>query len=714
MRRSLLAFTLPVLAGTVWAQDVPDDFLIQGEDIPVVLTTTRLKQPRAEVPASVTVIEAEQIRSWGARTIPELLRFVPGMVLGHSQGENSDTVVYHGSVQNFMRRMQVQVDGRAVYKSAIAQVSWDDIPIALEDIQRIEITRGPSSATYGANAFMAVINIISKAPEDTLGTRLRYRGGNQSVQDGLISHSAMTANGSYRLTGAYYADDGFDGEFANNGDDLWDDDNRQKFVSAVYQTSLTDTLHWQLRAALNNSNVDIGTKDPSNWQDRNADSGFVQSNLQFDFSAQHQSQLQVYWQREKSQRNQYECVNTVLLDPALFELYRLNPLGTIQLVEEQIINPVEVAGILTKPEEQALYYQVLTRTNADIGETTCGIATTDIVDQRFDIEWQDTVIWNDTLRTVSGISYRHDQADSSSMFAGQRSNNLLRLFGNVEWRLQPWLLLNAGAMYEQEDINEDAFSPRLALNWLLSPQQSVRAVFSQAVRSPDMLEQQPAWTLTAYNLRSPSTGLTGAASNYLGLSEATYFVSHISDDRGLDQERITSIELGYYHLLPQWRTELDIKVYRDKLRDLISSAINFNTPEVVSNDRMDIKGAEMQLKWQPGRSDWLWLTMAYTDLKASNISEARLSPDKTLTTSWHHRGDGWNATLSYLWLDGYGTSDRRYQRSELYVRKDWQVGRYQFWTGVFWQHQFEQVALGHYTQRYSTPNLYYLQAGLEF
>ena len=717
MRRSVLAFTLPLVAGTVWAQDVPDDFLIQDDEIPVVLTTTRLKQPRAEVPASVTVIEAEQIRSWGARSIPELLRFVPGMVVGHSQGENSDTVVYHASVQNFMRRLQVQVDGRSVYKSAIAQVIWDDIPIALEDIQRIEITRGPSSATYGANAFMAVINIISKAPEDTLGTRLRYRGGNQSVQDALISHAAMTSNGSYRLTGAYYADDGFDGEKARDDEDLWNDDNRQQFVSAVYQTSITDTLHWQLRAALNNSDADVGTKDPANQQNRDTDSGFVQSNLQFDFSARHQAQLQVYWQREERTQRQFECVDTVLLDPALFELYRLNPLGTLALIE----NPFD-ASVLTSSAETALYSQILanagypnmTLLGANLDETTCGTAVTDIVDQRFDIEWQDTVIWNDTLRTVSGISYRHDQADSESLFKGQRSNNLLRLFGNVEWRLQPWLLLNAGAMYEREDINADAFSPRLALNWLLSPQQSVRAVFTQAVRSPDMLEQQPAWTLTAYNLRSPTTGLSGVASNYLGLTEATYFVSHIEDDRGLDQERITSIELGYYHLLPQWRTELDIKLYRDKLRDLISSAINFNTPEVSADGWMDIKGAEMQVKWQPRHSDWLWLTMAYTDAESLQSAEVRISPEKTLTTSWHHRGDGWNATLSYLWLDSYDSGKNLYQRSELYVRKDWQVGRYQFWTGVFWQHQFEQVALGHYTQRYSTPNLYYLQAGLEF
>ena len=143
-----------------------DDFLIQGDAIPVVLTT-RLK-PRAEVPASVTV-EAEQIRSWGARTIPELLRFVPGMVLGH-RGKTLTRwcTTVHAAMQ---------AGGRC---NGIAQVR-DDIPIALEDIQRIEITRGPSSATYGANAFMAVINIISKAPEDTLGTRLRYRGGNQSA-----------------------------------------------------------------------------------------------------------------------------------------------------------------------------------------------------------------------------------------------------------------------------------------------------------------------------------------------------------------------------------------------------------------------------------------------------------------------------------------------------------------------------------------------------
>ena len=244
----------------------------------------------------------------------------------------------------------------------------------------------------------------------------------------------MTGSGSYRLTGAYYADDGFDGEFAEDGDDQWNDDNRQQFMSGVYQTSLTDRTHWAA-ARRAEQHADIGTKDPGLWQKRDTDSVFVQSNLQFDFSANHRSQLQVYWQREERAQRQYECVDTILLDPALFDLYRLNPQGTLAL----IANPFDSSVLNTSAE--AAHNQVLsnagfpdmTLLGINLDDETCGTVPTWSIS--VDIEWQDTVIWNDTLRTVSGISYRHDQADSESLFKGQRSNNLVRLFGNVEWRL---------------------------------------------------------------------------------------------------------------------------------------------------------------------------------------------------------------------------------------------------------------------------------------
>ncbi len=178
----------------------------------------------------------------------------------------------------------------------------------------------------------------------------------------------------------------------------------------MYQTSLTDRTHWQLRAALNNSHADIGTKDPGLWQKRDTDSVFVQSNLQFDFSANHRSQLQVYWQREERAQRQYECVSTVLLDPALFDLYRLNPQGTLALIENPLDEPDFGLGLYDQLLKNAGLKNGLSALDdlaanaADIGillknfnEKTCGTVPTDLVDQRVDIEWQDTVIWNDTL-----------------------------------------------------------------------------------------------------------------------------------------------------------------------------------------------------------------------------------------------------------------------------------------------------------------------------
>ena len=143
-------------ASKSFSDDFADDFSesmgweesILGEELPTVLTASRLKQPKAEVPASITVITAKHIKLWGVRTLPELMKFVPGMFVGHADDDNNASVAYHTSNPNIMRRLQVLVDGRSVYKSAIATVIWDDIGLAIEDIDRIEVTRGPNAALY--------------------------------------------------------------------------------------------------------------------------------------------------------------------------------------------------------------------------------------------------------------------------------------------------------------------------------------------------------------------------------------------------------------------------------------------------------------------------------------------------------------------------------------------------------------------------------------
>lgn len=160
-----LRASLPLLLGLLPLQLAAEDLFMASTPLPEVLTATRLQQAPAAVPGSLTVLDRELIRASGARTLPELLRLVPGMLVVPQVGNPPQTTVnYHGSSANQARRLQVLVDGRSVYRAGLAQVDWNDIPLAIEDIERIEVFRGPNTVSYGANALMAVVSILTRAP----------------------------------------------------------------------------------------------------------------------------------------------------------------------------------------------------------------------------------------------------------------------------------------------------------------------------------------------------------------------------------------------------------------------------------------------------------------------------------------------------------------------------------------------------------------------
>src|SRR5690606_4487862 len=129
------------------------------ETLPVVLTVSRLPQPLQDTPGAVTVIDADQIAATGYRDLARLLRLVPGMQVGQERG-NDQWVTYHGLGSDYPNQMQVLIDGRAVYSPYyFGGADWGALPIAIEDIERIEVVRGSDSAAYGSNAFLGVVNI---------------------------------------------------------------------------------------------------------------------------------------------------------------------------------------------------------------------------------------------------------------------------------------------------------------------------------------------------------------------------------------------------------------------------------------------------------------------------------------------------------------------------------------------------------------------------
>ncbi len=175
----------------------------------MVLSATRLSQPLSEIPAAMTIIDREMIEASGAMNVPDLLRLVPGMVVGFYSGSRA-TASYHGMADEYARDMQVLVDGRSIYDPGYGGVSWPDMPIEVNEIARIEVVRGPNAAAYGSNSYAGVINIITQHPADQLGTIVKAIVGEGDKRSLYGRYADMNGTWAYRIAANYQKFGGFD------------------------------------------------------------------------------------------------------------------------------------------------------------------------------------------------------------------------------------------------------------------------------------------------------------------------------------------------------------------------------------------------------------------------------------------------------------------------------------------------------------------------
>lgn len=183
--------------------DVPLEDLLTLESTSVA----KKRQQVSESAAAVYVITQEEIRRSAAETIPDLLRGVPGVEVGHTENGG-----YAVSIRGFNSRLAnsilVMVDGRSQFVSTLSNVFWDQLMIPLGDIERIEVVRGPGAALWGANTSNGVINIITKHSADTGGTHVDVRAGERR-QEASLSHGGGLAEAlTYRAYATYHHDDG--------------------------------------------------------------------------------------------------------------------------------------------------------------------------------------------------------------------------------------------------------------------------------------------------------------------------------------------------------------------------------------------------------------------------------------------------------------------------------------------------------------------------
>ncbi len=164
--------------------------------------TTASKEPEQvwRTPAAIYVLTQEDIRRSGATSIPEALRLVPGVEVARIDSDHW-SIAIRGFGSQFSRSLLVLIDGRSVYTSLFAGVYWDVQDTLIEDIDRIEVIRGPGGTIWGANAVNGVINIITKNTKDTRGILASAGGGSVDQGIGDVRYGGGNGNFDYRIYG---------------------------------------------------------------------------------------------------------------------------------------------------------------------------------------------------------------------------------------------------------------------------------------------------------------------------------------------------------------------------------------------------------------------------------------------------------------------------------------------------------------------------------
>jgi iron complex outermembrane receptor protein len=196
-------FPLPAKAGGASAtndapRSVPELTLEQLINIPVT-SVAKKETPLQNSPAAISVVTADDISRLGITSLPDALRLVPGMDVAQIDA-NEWSVSIRGFNSELADKLLVLVDGRSVYTPASGGVFWGAQNIMMDDLDRIEVIRGPGATLWGANAVDGVINIVTKSARETQGGLVTVAGGSEAQPISAVRYGGeMASNLYYRV-----------------------------------------------------------------------------------------------------------------------------------------------------------------------------------------------------------------------------------------------------------------------------------------------------------------------------------------------------------------------------------------------------------------------------------------------------------------------------------------------------------------------------------
>lgn len=535
-------------------------------DVAVIKTGTRLQQPIMNVPASVTVIDRQMIAASGATQIPHLLRLVPGFQ-SYSVSGNQYGVVSRALSPDFPGHLEVMVDGRSVYQPALSTVIWTSLGIAIEDIDYIEVIRGSNTSAYGSNAFLGAINIVTIGALVTPTLSLRALGGSIDTRDFSGRYAGRAKDFSYTVSLLSQHNSGFGG-LNTPEDGPWpthtrqdDLDTTQFRLQGLYTPTLND--EFDITLGFGKDRLQLPENDVRGYHNRE----FV-SNYQ-----------QLRWTHQLD--NGDVSVNFYhnylhIEDDTVLGL--LSVLAEVPSAAVPLAFPGQVDEVL-------------------LGDIRDGLS------ERYHLELQHTFDMNSQLRLVWGSAFRVDRLGSRFLLGDDDiiQEEQYQLFGNAEWHFSPRWHANFGLMIEKNSIVDSFASPRIALNYQLAPNHMVRASATAGKRTPSLLSVYQNTTIT--------------------FADGTPIDQVIGNTGEADEEKINVFEVGYLGKYLDGDLTLDLKVFKEQLRDARYDAEQKGVGDIDDERRVwrngldwDNQGFEAQLRYQPD-SQWLFSWQyAYIDI----------------------------------------------------------------------------------------------------
>ena len=357
----------------------------------------------------------------------------------------------------------------------------------------------------------------------------------------------------------------------------------------------------------------------------------------------------------------------------------------------------------------------------------------DSEDSRLELELQDTLTLSDTTKLVSGLGYRHDTYRSETFFNGRGTSEQYRVFGNLEYSPTNWLAFNGGGNWEHTDTTgRGYFSPRLAANLIFNNQHALRFVYSEAVRTPDSFEQNPNY---GFVLRNVNAAYASELEGYR-LTSSDIAREKFSDTLGVElhEEKIRSHEISYFGQFPLTPAllTLEVRVFKDEMRDMISGVIQFEEWNIDNSVDIDQKGFEVEstlvfplttLRASYGYLDQDTRYSGPLSYNGQNLPEKEKSVKLQLLERLSVRHSGsiaaiqtlpWNVTAAsvFYWADEFRNS--KFERFDIRLAKQVIQPRYTAELAFVMQHYLNREFDLSSDNNIANQNQFFVEAGLRF